>query len=185
MKKGLALFLTMLLVISTSTLCFAAQPTSLSRVEGNASTPIIGQRIDQFSVTSAHPDQYTAAVKSIYYWVASPGGGQTRYQPPAEETFRAGTQYFCLVTFQTADGYAMTANTACVIPGRSNVRIVSSGGSNSVTYEFSFLAQDAQPGAPQANGDCVYCGGSHSGFFGFFVQLIHNILYALFGAKKR
>ena len=36
----------------------------------------------------------------------------------------------------------------------------------------------------QKSGSCKYCGGEHTGLFGFLTKIIHNILFAIFGAKK-
>ena len=36
----------------------------------------------------------------------------------------------------------------------------------------------------QKSGSCKYCGGEHTGLFGWLTKIIHNILFAIFGAKK-
>lgn len=43
---------------------------------------------------------------------------------------------------------------------------------------------DPGSGNTQPAGSCKYCGGTHSGFAGFFVGLFHRIL-ALFGLRKK
>ena len=42
---------------------------------------------------------------------------------------------------------------------------------------------DPTPSDPQPAGDCRWCGGSHNGFFGWFIRIFHNLFAAIFGAK--
>lgn len=39
------------------------------------------------------------------------------------------------------------------------------------------------PAPSEQSGGCPWCGGTHEGMFGWLVQIIHNILAAIFGAK--
>ena len=186
-KKILSCVLAVLMLTMIALPAAATEPEKLTRVEAAVSQAVIGARIDSITVTSAEPEKYTAEIRSIYYWVPASGGGTEAYYPAVDELFKAGTQYFCRVRFVANDGYRLDANTtSCVIPGHSNVVVTGSSASGTtVTWEYSFFAQEDQGNAPGAATGCVYCGGEHHGFFGFFIQIIHNVLYSLFGAKKR
>ena len=179
-KKCFAFFLATLLLM---TLLIPATATDqrVTKLSARVSKPLIGQTAGSLTVTSTEPEKYAAQITDIYYWKIVSAGKKEACYLNADDVFRSGIYYMCRVKFSPADGWEIDyANATCEIVGYSGVTQIGTS-----VWEFGFNAQEEQIGAPEPVTGCVYCGGKHTGILGFFVQIIHNVLYRLFGAKKK